>query len=115
MYSTYERVTIAAERPQSGPRSTGKIWILVTGEQGIGTDDKQYRHRENVYLNVFSQSEHQSYNTEEKQEIFGMPKKLGEYICQGTLVLYTKQRKCIHKKMVGARPCLQLRIGTTLN
>jgi hypothetical protein len=27
----------------------------------------------------------------------------------------TKQRKCLHKKMMGARPCLQLRIGTILN
>jgi hypothetical protein len=25
------------------------------------------------------------------------------------------QKECIHEKMVGARPCLPLRIGTTLN
>jgi hypothetical protein len=66
-------------------------------------------HRKSVYLNVFSQSEHQSYNKEEKQE------KLGKYIHQGTLVLYTKQRKCIHKKMAGARSSVQLRQGTTFN
>jgi hypothetical protein len=30
------------------------------------------------------------------------------------MVLYSKHRKFIHKKLAGARPCLQLRIGTTL-
>jgi hypothetical protein len=28
---------------------------------------------------------------------------------------YKKQRKFIYKKMAGDRPCLQLRIGATLN
>ena len=31
----------AADGPQSGPRSAGKLGILVTGEQGVGMDDKQ--------------------------------------------------------------------------
>jgi hypothetical protein len=53
------------------------------------------RHRQTpgrvLYMNVMSQSKHQTYNTEGKQG----------YISQGTsrciLALYTKQIKCIHK------------------
>ena len=57
----------AADGPQSGPRSAAKLRVLVTGEQGVGLDDK-YGHRESVYLNVFFPSKHQTFNTEEKQE-----------------------------------------------
>ena len=39
-----------------------------TGGHGVGADDKQIQTQGSAYLNVFSQSEHQSYNTEEKQE-----------------------------------------------
>jgi hypothetical protein len=50
-----------------GPRSAGN-GVLVTGEQRVGENDKQIWTQRSVYLNVFSQSKHQSYNTEEKQE-----------------------------------------------
>ena len=69
----------------------------------------RHGHRESVYLNVISQKQALILSYRRKT------RRLGEYIHQGTLVLNTKQRKCIHKKMAGARPCLQLRIGTTLN
>jgi hypothetical protein len=56
-------------------------------------------------LNVYSPNEHQTFNTEEKQE----------NQANTFLPSYTKQKECIHKKMAGAKPCLPLRIGTTLN
>jgi hypothetical protein len=31
----------AADGPQLGPRSVGKLRVPVTGEQGVGADDKQ--------------------------------------------------------------------------
>jgi hypothetical protein len=33
----------AADRPQLGPRSAGKLRVLVTVKQGVGADDKKLR------------------------------------------------------------------------
>ena len=65
--------------------------------------DKQTQTRESVLdMNVFCPKEHQTFNTEEKQE------KLGEHICQ--LTLTQNKKECIHKKMAGARQHLPLRM-----
>jgi hypothetical protein len=62
--------------PQDKVPRTGLSWALNPQEnQGPGTQagkelvkiDKQMRTQGSVDLNVFSQSEHQTYNTEEKQ------------------------------------------------
>jgi hypothetical protein len=84
-------------------------WLQVGKELGTKRVTNRHDTRECCIWMYFFQSEHQSYNTDKTT------RRLGEYICQGTLVLNTKQRKCIHKKMVGDRLCLQLSIGTTLN
>ena len=39
--SSYRKRGDAADEPQSGPRSAGKLRVLVTGKQGVGADDKQ--------------------------------------------------------------------------
>ena len=53
-----------------------------------------------LFLNVISQMEQQTYNTEKNKDA-------KEYISQGTLrciiALYTKQRKCIHNSY--QEPC----------
>jgi hypothetical protein len=42
-------LSYAADGPQSGPQSAGKLRVRVTGEQGVGSDDKQtWTHRECV-------------------------------------------------------------------
>ena len=53
-------VSIAADGPLSGPRSTGKLRVPVTGKQGVGAN--RHGHRESVYLNVISQIEHRIYS-----------------------------------------------------
>jgi hypothetical protein len=57
----------------------------------------------------FVQNEHQTSNTEEKQET--------QANTSTKLHWHKKKKKkeCIHKKMEGTRLCLPLRIGTTLN
>jgi hypothetical protein len=35
------RRVLAADGPQSGPRSAGTLRVPVTGEQGVGADDRQ--------------------------------------------------------------------------
>ena len=77
----------------------------------------KYKHKGVLHLDVICQIEHQSYITEKNKKQKTKTKRLGEYICQGTLVLTqnkTKQ-KFIHKKVARVKPCLQMRIGTTLN
>ena len=58
----------AADRPQSGSQSTGKLGFPVTSKQGVSTDGWQTdtdTERVCIWM-YFFQIEHQSYNTEEK-------------------------------------------------
>jgi hypothetical protein len=58
--------------------------------------DRQTQTRESVLdLNAFCPNEHQTFNTEEKQE------KPSKHICQVTLT--QNKKECIHKKMAGTR------------
>jgi hypothetical protein len=112
MTSPYPSDLNAVDWPQVDPLNPReKSGFQLQASKELEWMPNRHEHRESVYLNVISQKQALILSYRRKT------RRLGEYICQGTsiMVLYTKQRKCIHKKMVGARLCLQLRIGTTLN
>ena len=58
----------AADWPQSAPQPSGESGSLYrwAGRQQKVTN--RCEHKKVLYLNVISQSDHQTYNTEEKQE-----------------------------------------------
>jgi hypothetical protein len=49
------------------PRQKSGFWLQASKELALMAN--RHGHREGVYLNVISQNKHQSFNTEEKQEI----------------------------------------------
>jgi hypothetical protein len=72
--------------------------FLVAGEQGSRIDKQMQTQGRVLNLYVFTPKEHQTFNTEEKQD--------------NQVTLTQDKKECIHKKMAGAR---LLRIGTTHN
>jgi hypothetical protein len=65
--------------PQSGLRSAGQLRVLVTGEQGVGTDDKQIRTQGECVSECIFPKQAPDFEYRRKT------RKLGEYIPQGTL------------------------------
>jgi hypothetical protein len=67
----------AADRPQSGPLSTGKLRFQLQASKELA--QMTNRHRESMYLNVIFQTKHQTFNTEEEQGSLANISKVHQY------------------------------------